>query len=70
MKKRILGILLCTFFVALIATPMVIKHVSKRHESIGAVPLHETVTDRYGSISRRSPKLLALILRIKLHCRF
>src|SRR5215510_12377464 len=48
MKRRILGILLCTFFGALIATPMVIKHVSKRHESIGAVPLHETVTARYG----------------------
>ena len=48
MKRRILGILLGTFFVALIATPVVIRHVSKRSESIGATTYSETVTTRYG----------------------
>ena len=48
MKKRILGVLLCIFFLALIATPLVIKRVSERHESIGAATPCETVIARYG----------------------
>jgi hypothetical protein len=56
MKRRILGTLLCTFFVALIATPIVIKQVSKRYESIGAVPLRETMTARYGFYFQEAAK--------------
>src|SRR5262249_28558105 len=48
MKRRILGIVLCTFFAALIATPVVIRHVSKHNESIGAATYNDTVTARYG----------------------
>jgi hypothetical protein len=42
------SILLVTFFAALIAMPVVIRHVSKRQESIGATTQSETVTARYG----------------------
>jgi hypothetical protein len=48
MKRRILGVLLCIFFLALIATPLVIKRVSERHEPSGAATSCETVIARYG----------------------
>jgi enediyne biosynthesis protein E4 len=48
MKRRILSIVLCTVFAVLIAMPVVIKHFSKRNESIGATTYSETVTTRYG----------------------
>ena len=48
MKRRILGVVLGIFFLALIATPLVIKRVSERHESIGAATPCETVIARYG----------------------
>ena len=48
MKRRVLSMVLCTFFVTLIAIPVIIKQVSKRQESIGAVTRHETVPTRYG----------------------
>jgi hypothetical protein len=48
MKRRILRIVLGFFFVTLIAIPVVIKQVSKRQESIGAVTRHNTVPARYG----------------------
>jgi enediyne biosynthesis protein E4 len=48
MKRRTLGIVLCTVFAALIVMPVVIKHFSKRNESIGAVTHSDTVMTRYG----------------------
>lgn len=48
MKRRVLSIVLCTFFVTLIAIPVIIKQVSKRQESSGAVTRHEAVPARYG----------------------
>jgi len=48
MKRRILRIVLGTFFAALIATPVVIKQVPEQHEPIGAAPHPETVMVRYG----------------------
>lgn len=48
MKRRILGIVLGVFFVALIATPVVIKYFSKRHASSGAAIDRTTVMARYG----------------------
>jgi hypothetical protein len=48
MKRRILSILLCTFFAALITMPVVIRHVSKRNESIGAATHGKTAPTRYG----------------------
>ena len=47
MQRRILGLLLGTFFVGLIAIPVVIRYVSKPNESIGATTRSDTVTDRY-----------------------
>jgi hypothetical protein len=48
MNRRILGIVLGIFFVALIATPVVLKRVSARHASIGVTAPCETVMARYG----------------------
>ena len=48
MQRRILGSVLGTFFAALIAMPVVIKHVSERSASIGAAPQRDPVTARYG----------------------
>lgn len=48
MKRRILSILLGVFFVALIATPVVVKRFSKRHTSSGAAIDRTAVMARYG----------------------
>src|SRR5215475_6754388 len=47
-QRRSLGIVLGIFFAALIAMPVVIKHVSERHTSSGAAPDRDTVTARHG----------------------
>lgn len=48
MKRRMLRILLGIFFVALLATPVVLKRVSERHAAIGAAPESAAVMARYG----------------------
>ena len=48
MKRHIRSILLCIFFAALIAIPVVLKQVSEHPTSIGAATPHETVLKRYG----------------------
>lgn len=48
MQRYILRILLGTLLAALIATPVMLKRVSERHESIDAATHHETVLARYG----------------------
>ena len=60
MKRRILGMLLCTFFAVLIALPIVLKQVSTRDESIGAVPLPDTMTARYGFHFQESAKAASI----------
>jgi len=46
--KRILGMVLGIFFAALIAMPVVIRHISERHVSIGAAPHRDIAMARYG----------------------
>jgi hypothetical protein len=60
MKRRILGMLLCTFFAVLLALPVVLKQVSTRDESIGAVPLPDTMTARYGFHFQESAKAASI----------
>jgi hypothetical protein len=48
MDKRILGIVLGIFFVALIATPVVLKRVSERQAATGAAHESAAVMARYG----------------------
>jgi enediyne biosynthesis protein E4 len=48
MKRRILSIVLGTFFAALIAIPVVLKQAAERHMSSGAAPERDTVIARHG----------------------
>src|SRR5687767_7236937 len=45
MKRHIRSILLCIFFAALIAIPVVLKQASEQQTSIGAATPHETVLE-------------------------
>ena len=48
MKRRVLSIVLGTFFAALIAIPVVLKQAAERHMSSGAAPERDTVIARHG----------------------
>jgi hypothetical protein len=49
MNRRIRSIVLCTFFVALLAIPVVLKRMSeRRHAATGAAMQRDTVLARYG----------------------
>jgi len=60
MNRRILGVLLCIFFLALIATPLVIKRLSERHEPIGAATPCDTVIARHGFCFQEVAKAVGL----------
>jgi hypothetical protein len=47
-RRRLRGLVLGTFFVALLAIPIVVKQVSERRASIGTAPQRDTVMARYG----------------------
>ena len=60
MKRRILGVVLCIFFIALIVTPVVIKRVSKRDAPHGAATTCATAIDRYGFCLQETSKAAGL----------
>jgi hypothetical protein len=63
MQRRILGIVLGTFFAALIAMPVLIKHVSERYASSGAAPQRDMVTARYGFCFQEVAKAVGIDFR-------
>jgi enediyne biosynthesis protein E4 len=47
-QRRLRGLVLGAFFVALLAVPVVVKQVSERRASIGTAPQRDTAMARYG----------------------